>query len=259
MSDSRFKGLYLLSVAERISALERRGWLSAADAELLRQGRHVLSPAGADKMIENVVGVFAMPFAIAPNFIVNDQDYIVPMVVEEPSIVAATSNAARLARNSGGFTAECSESLLAGQVHVTSVDDPELALSRLDAASAELLERANAVHPRLVARGGGVREIEPRRLSLADGSTAIVVHLLVDTCDAMGANLVNTICEAVGLRVAQLCDGVPGLAILSNLTDRALVKAQVRYKPDDIATRDVAGNLVRDRIVLASEIASADP
>jgi len=259
LNDSRIKGLYRLSVVERIRTLQQLGWLSAADAELLRQGKHVLSTAAADKMIENVVGVFALPLAIAPNFLVNNRDYIVPMVVEEPSIVAATSNAARLARNTGGFTAECSESLLAGQVHVTGVDDPDAALSRLNAASAELIELANVVHPRLVARGGGVREVVPRSLLLEDGGADIVVHLLVDTCDAMGANLVNTICEAVAARVSEICGGEVGLAILSNLADRAVVTAQVRYQADDIASGDIAGALVRDRIVLASEIASADP
>jgi hydroxymethylglutaryl-CoA reductase len=139
LSDSRIKGLYRLSIAERIGTLQQQGWLSAADAELLRQGKHVLSPAVADRMIENVVGVFGLPMAIAPNFVVNNQDYIVPMVVEEPSIVAATSNAARLARSCGGFTATCSESLLVGQIHVTNVDNPESALSNLDAASVRVL------------------------------------------------------------------------------------------------------------------------
>ena len=259
LSDSRIKGLYRLSIAERIKALEQQGWLSATDAELLQQGKHVLSPAVADKMIENVVGVFGLPMAVAPNFVVNDQDYIVPMVVEEPSIVAATSNAARLARASGGFTASCSESLLVGQIHVTNVDDPDSTLSTLHAASAELLKRANAVHPRLVARGGGVREVVSRQIALDDGVTAIAVHILVDTCDAMGANLVNTICEAVAPQVAKLCGGEVALAILSNLADRALVSARVRYRPADLATSDTAGDLVRDRIVLASDIASADP
>ena len=259
LSDSRIKGLYRLSIAERIKELEQQGWLSAADAELLQQGKHVLSPAVADKMIENVVGVFGLPMAVAPNFVVNDQDHIVPMVVEEPSIVAATSNAARLARASGGFTASCSESLLIGQIHVTNVDDPDSALSTLNAASAELLKRANAVHPRLVARGGGVQEVVSRQIALDDEVTAIAVHILVDTCDAMGANLVNTICEAVASQVAELCGGEVALAILSNLADRALVSARVRYQPADLATSDITGDLVRDRIVLASDIASADP
>jgi len=119
LSKSRITGLYRLSVAERIDELLRLGCVSDADAELLRQGKHTLLTTTADKMIENVVGVFGLPFAIAPNFIVNGHDYIVPMVVEEPSIVAATSNAAKLARPTGGFESECAESLLIGQIHVS--------------------------------------------------------------------------------------------------------------------------------------------
>jgi hydroxymethylglutaryl-CoA reductase len=258
LSDSRISGLYRQTVAERIGELHRLGWLSAADAELLRQGRHVLSSAAADKIIENVIGVFGLPFAIAPNFIVNGRDYIVPMVVEEPSIVAATSNAARLARNSGGFESASDESLLAGQVHVTGIADVAAAVQALSEARQDLIARANAVHPRLVARGGGVREIEVRQLQLPDSSTVIAVHFLVDTCDAMGANLVNTICEMVAPRLAELCGGDVALRILSNLADRSLVTARVRYRPEDLAAAGFTGEAVRDRVVMASDIASVD-
>lgn len=259
MNDSRISGLYRLTVSERIDELQRRGWLSGADAEVLRQGRHVLSPQAADKLIENVVAVFGMPLAIAPNFVVNGRDYIVPMVVEEPSIVAGVSSAAGLARSAGGFTARCEESLLAGQVHVAGVTDVGMALEALDAQRQELVELANAVHPQLVERGGGVRGIELRQLILGDDSPMIAVHFLVDTCDAMGANLVNTICEAVAARIAELCGGDVALRILSNLTDRSLVSANVRYKLDDLAVSGFDADAVRDRIVLASDIASADP
>lgn len=259
MSKSRIKGFHRLSVAERIGELQRLGWLDAADAELLLQGKHVLSPAAADKIIENVVGVFALPFAIAPNFIINGRDTIVPMVVEEPSIVAATSNAARLARPCGGFSAECPESLLAGQVHVAGIANVENALSQLQQATSELLEIANAVHPRLVDRGGGVRDIETRLLDVADGKAIIAVHFLVDTCDTMGANLVNTICESLAPKIAELCGGQVALRILSNLADRALVTARVRYRLDDLASGKFDAATVRDGIVLASDIAVADP
>ena len=193
MSDSRLAGLYKLSVPERIDALRHAGWLSPGDADALKAGRQVLSATGADKIIENVIGVFGLPFAVAPNFQVNARDYMVPMVVEEPSIVAAVSGAARLFRRSGGFAAQCGESLLAGQVHVTGVADTAAALRRLEAEKHALLETANAVHPRLSARGGGVRDCEFRSLELPGGEPLICVHLLVDTVDAMGANLVNTI------------------------------------------------------------------
>jgi hydroxymethylglutaryl-CoA reductase len=239
--------------------MQRCGWLSAADAELLLQGRHVLSAAAADKIIENVIGVFGMPLAIAPNFIVNGHDCIVPMVVEEPSIVAGVSSAARLARATGGFEASCAESLLAGQVHITGMPDVEAALQSLASGRTELLALANSIHPRLAERGGGVRDIALRHLTLGDGSPLIAVDLLVDTCDAMGANLVNTICEAVAPRIAELGAGDVALRILSNLADRSLVTARVRFRLDDLAAAGFEAASVRDGIVLASDIAGADP
>ena len=256
MTDSRISGLYRQTVAERIDELERLDWLSASDAEILRQGRHVLIPAAADKIIENVVGVFGLPLAIATNFVVNGRDYLVPMVVEEPSIVAAASGAAKLARASGGFEAVCDEYLLVGQVHVTGVADIDAARAALQREKAGLIDAANAIHPRLVERGGGVQDIEIRLLELPG---AIAVHFLVDTCDAMGANLVNAICEAAAPRVAQLCGGDVALCILSNLADRSQVSATVHYRLSDLAVPGFSAAAVRDRIVAASDIASADP
>ena len=258
MSDSRITGLYRLSVAERIDELQRLGWLSGADAERLRQGRVALLPAIADRMIENVIGVYGLPFAIAPNFLVNGRDYIVPMVVEEPSIVAATSNAARIARITGGFASRCSESLLAGQVYVSDIRDVDAALERIGAAEEELLALCNAVHPRLTERGGGVREVEARQVELANGSRVLAIHLLADTRDAMGANLVNTICESIAPRIAELCGGNVALRILSNLADRSLVTCTVRYELGDLKSDDFEAELVRDQIILSSEIASVD-
>ena len=259
MSDSRIAGLYRLGIAERIDELQRLKWLSGADAERLRCGMATLSSATADRMIENVVGVYGLPFAIAPNFIVNGRDYIVPMVVEEPSIVAATSNAARTARTTGGFTSQCSESMLAGQIHVSDIDDVDLALERIAAAEEELLSRCNAVHPRLTERGGGAHEIDARHLELANGTDILAVHLLVDTCDAMGANLVNTICESVAPNIAELCGGNVALRILSNLADRSLVKCTVRYQLSDLRSDEFEADVVRDQIVMASDIAGVDP
>jgi hydroxymethylglutaryl-CoA reductase len=259
MSRSRLGGLHRRSVAERVAELERHGWLSATDAQLLQQGCFVLSAPSADKMIENVVGVFGLPFAVAPNFVVNGRDFLVPMVVEEPSIIAGTSNSARLAAKTGGFEAECTESLLTGQVHVTGIGDCDQAIAAIEAARDELLLQANSVHPRLVERGGGVRDIETHALQIAGGRAALGVHLLVDTCDAMGANLVNTVCEALAPRIAELCKGDVALRILSNLADRSLVTARVRYDIAALRTPMFDAQTVRDRIVAASDIASADP
>ncbi len=258
MSDSRISGFYKLSVDERISALQSRGWLSAADAAQLRAGRQVLSVTAADRIIENVVGVFGLPFAIAPNFLVDDREYIVPLVVEEPSIVAGLSDAARIARAGGGFRIERGDSLLIGQVHVTDMADIDTAVQSLHASRPALLAAANAVHPRLAERGGGVAGMELRTLSLPGGRPLLVVHLLVDTVDAMGANLVNTICEAVAPEIARLCGGHVALRILSNLADRALVTAAARFAVGDLARGPHDGAAVRDAIVLANDIARVD-
>ncbi len=259
MNDSPISGFYRLDIRQRIERLEQLGLLSAADAAQLREGRHVLLPAAADKIIENVIGVFGLPFAIAPNFVVNGTARLAPMVVEEPSIVAGLSFAAALARRSGGFEAACSESLLAGQVHLTNVSDADTAAARLGAARVELLAAANSVHPRLVARGGGVRDIEVRRLLLEDGTPALAVHLLVDTRDAMGANLVNTVCETIAPRIAEIGGGTVAMRILSNLADRSVVTARVGYPAEQLATGDLDGAAVRDAIVATSDIAAADP
>ena len=259
MSNSRISGLHDLTVAERINALDKLGWLSSADAELLKQGRYVLLPAAADTMVENVIGTFGLPLAIAPNFVVNGHDYIVPMVVEEPSVVAAVSGAAKLARASGGFETVSKESLLAGQVHVTGVVDTNAAIAALEKHRPELMELADNVHPSLVDRGGGVREVEARLLELPGGDPAIAIHFLVDTCEAMGANIVNSICESVAPRIGEICGGDVALRILSNLSDRSIVTARVNYRLEDLATSGFAAELVRDRIIMASDIASVDP
>ncbi len=258
MSDSRISGLHKLDVAARLDELARLGCLSPTDVELLKQGQQVLRAAAADKMVENVIGVFGLPLAIAPNFVVNGRDYIVPMVVEEPSVVAAVSNAAKLARPNG-FTAQCDDWLLAGQVHVTDMVDADKAFAALESRRQELIDAANAVHPRLADHGGGVRDIELKVLELDDGRTVIAVHILVATGDAMGANIVNTICESLAPRIGEICDGNIALRILSNLADRSVVTANVQYQLDALATTQFSGEQVRDRIIMASEIASADP
>jgi hydroxymethylglutaryl-CoA reductase len=250
MSDSRIPGFYKLPVADRVAQLEQRGWLSAADAASLLAGHHVLSVGAADRMVENVVGVFGLPMGVAPNFVVNGRDCIVPLVVEEPSIIAGLCSAASLARRSGGFEVDSANSLLMGQVHVTGMADADHAVAALESAKPGLLEAANAVHPRLVERGGGVRDIELRLFALPDGKPVVAAHVLVDTCDAMGANLVNSICEAIAPDIGALCEGDVALRILSNLADRSLFTARARF-----ALRDE----VRDAIIRTNDIALVDP
>ncbi len=259
MSNSRIPGLYRLTVGERIDELLSLGWLAESDAAALRQGRCVLSPVAADRIIENVIATFGLPLAIAANFLVNGRDYIVPLVVEEPSIVAALSSAARLARSSGGFEVDCDEALLTGQVHLANLPDVAAGKAAITSSKIKLLARANDVHPRLAARGGGVRDLEVHELELADGARTLVVHLLVDTCDAMGANLVNTICEAIAPELAELSGGKLAMSILSNLADRSLVTARVRYPLAELAESNERALAIRDAIVRADHIAHADP
>ena len=258
MRDSRISGLHKLTIAERVDELCKRGWLSSSDAERLKRGHYVLQPEAADRMVENVLATFGLPLAIATNFIVNERNYIVPMVVEEPSVVAAVSAAAKLA-GPEGFSATCNEALLAGQIHITEVADVAQAVTELQRCRDEILAAASAVHPGLARHGGGVRDIDIRTLTLPDGSAAIALHVLVDTGNAMGANIVNTICESIAPRVAEVCSGNIALRILSNLSDRSLVNASVSYRLKNLATSGFAAEEVRDRIVMASEIASADP
>ncbi len=257
MRNSRISGLQHLDIDTRLERLVDGDWLTAAEAMQLLQGHQVLRLAAADRMVENVIGVFGLPLAIAPNFVVNDRDYVVPMVVEEPSVVAALSNAARLARPAG-FAADCDEWLLAGQVHVTAIANINEAVANLEARKAELLQQANEVHPRLAGYGGGVRDLECRELSLGE-EKALAVHFLVDTGNAMGANIVNTICEAMAEDIAAICNGTVALRILSNLADRSLVRATVSYPVESLATGSIAGEEVRDRMIIASDIACADP
>ena len=257
---ARIPNFYKLSIAERIEALHQRGLLSDEDFEALQEGRQALSLAQADKMIENVVGVFGLPIGMGLNFLVNDKDYVVPLVVEEPSIVAALSSAAKLARAGGGFRVEASDPILIGQVQVVGCPHPSQARARLLQRREQILNLANSLHPKMVARGGGAEDIEvflhPTGGDLGD---MLVLHLLVNTCDAMGANLVNTMCEGVASLVEKITGGKVFLRILSNLHDRAMVRAQTRIPLDELARHGYDAEQVRDGIVVASEFARIDP
>ena len=258
MKDSRIGGLHTLTIGERIDLLEQRGWLSATDAKALRNGRQVLRPAAADRMVENTLATFGLPLAIAPNFIVNGRACIVPMVIEEPSVVAGLAAAAKLALPDG-FIVISEPALLAGQIHITGVKDCAVAITALQQRRKEILALADAVHPGLARHGGGARDIEIRSLDLPNGETVIALHILVATGNAMGANIVNTICESLAPRIAGICGGDVALRILSNLADRSLVTAKVRYRLEALATSGFSAERVRDRIIMASNIAYADP
>jgi hydroxymethylglutaryl-CoA reductase len=256
---SRFPAFYKLSVSDRVRIIHERGWVSAEDYQSLVSGEHTLKIHKADKMIENVVGVMGLPVGLGLNFLVNGRDYIVPLVVEEPSIVAALSSAAKVVRGVGGFKVESTEPILIGQVQVVDVPHLAHAKSALMQRKAEILNLANSLHPQMVARGGGAQDLEVHTHARAEGGDMLVVHLLVDTRDAMGANLVNTMCEGIASLVETMTGGRVFLRILSNLTDRAMVRARCVIPAENLTGKGYAGEEVRDGIILANEFASIDP
>jgi hydroxymethylglutaryl-CoA reductase len=257
---SRIPNFFRMSIEERLRALHARGLLSDEDLGRLQSGDHRLNIQTADRMIENVVGVMGLPLGIGLNFLINGRDYLIPLCVEEPSIVAGLCGAARTARLSGGFRASFTAPILIGQVQVVGMPDPDAAVAALEANREAILSLANSLHPKMVARGGGTRDIEVfRHHAPVSDQPMVVVHLLVDTRDAMGANMINSVCEGVASLVETLTGGTVFLRILSNLTDRALVKAQVRIPVKNLEGRGYAGDKVRDGIILANDLALVDP
>ena len=260
MDRSRIPQFYKLSIAERMRAVRDRGIVTGEDYATLASGDHTLKIEHADKMIENVIGVMGLPVGLGLNFLVNGREYVVPMVVEEPSIVAAISSAAKVVRRAGGFEASSQKPLLIGQIQVVDVPHPSQARAALLQRKQEVLNLANSLHPKMVARGGGAEDLEVIiHPGAAQGRDMVVVHLLVNTCDAMGANLVNTMCEGVASLVETITDGKVFLRILSNLTDRAMVWAKATIPTEFLAGKGYRGEQVRDGIVLASDFAATDP
>jgi hydroxymethylglutaryl-CoA reductase len=256
---SRLPGFYRLPIHERRAEIASQAGVDLGELERAVSSGG-LDAETADKLVENVLGLYALPFGIALNVRINGHDRLVPMVIEEPSVVAAASNAAKMVRSAGGFSAEMLESLMVTQVQLFDVPDPAGAVARLEAASDELLSMGARAVPQLVERGGGPRHIEVRDL----GQRCIVVHVLCDCCDAMGANLVNSVAEAVGPRVAELGGGKLGLRILTNLCDRRRVRVTCRVHAKDLTVSsadngDIAGSEVIDGIVEASRFAELDP
>lgn len=260
LPSSRIPNFFRMPVNDRIAALHERGLLNASDVAQLVSAQHQLTVKVADKMIENVVGVFGLPMGVALNFLINNKDYVVPLVVEEPSIVAGLSGAARMARLGGGYTATASDPILIGQVQSVLNENPEQAMATLLEHKDEILALANSLHPKMVARGGGAIDIEVfHHHAEQDGRHMVVLHLLVNTCDAMGANLVNTMCEGIAGLVESLTGGQVFLRILSNLTDRAIARAKVVIPTANLEGKGYSGEQVRDGIILANDLALADP
>jgi hydroxymethylglutaryl-CoA reductase len=252
---SRLSGFYQKSVTERAAIVAHWAELTPAEQNILTES---LSVAQADKMVENVVGRYSLPFGIGVNFLINGRDYLIPMVIEEPSVVAAVSFAARLAREGGGFRTGSTEPVMIAQVQLIEIPNTAQAVSRIFAAKAELLALADT-SPTIRELGGGPLAIEVHHFPQTPTGPMVIVHLFFDTRDAMGANAINTAAETIAPTLEKLSGGRALLRILSNLTDQRRAWAEVSIPADTFTTEDYPGAQVIADIAHANAFAVVDP
>ncbi len=252
---SRLSGLYQKSVAERVAIVADWADLSSDEIAVLQNG---LSVAQADKMVENVIGRYSLPLGIAANFRINERDYLVPMVVEEPSVIAAVSYAAKLARTGGGFRTGSTEPIMIAQVQLLGISDPQAAESAILREKAALLALADT-SPTIASLGGGPVDIEVYHFSETPTVPMMVVHLLFDARDAMGANAVNTAAETIAPALERITGGTALLRILSNLTDRRCAWAEVTIPAGSFSNIHHPGEEVMESIAHANAFAVVDP
>jgi len=252
-TESALSGFYKLPIAERVKVLQDRAGLTPEEAELYLTPGRGLALEQADRIIENVVGVFPLPLGVAVNFLINGRDCLVPMAIEEPSVVAAASHAAKLARPGGGFHASTTQPIMIGQIQVVDLPDPYSAAHRVLLSEKTLLEKANALDPMLVNAGGGARHVQARVIETLAGKM-LIVELLVDCRDAMGANAVNTMAEALAPEIERLTGGTVLLRIISNLAVHRLARAHAVWTKEALGGEDVV-----DRILKAYAFGAADP
>ncbi len=263
MSDSmdkrrsaRLSGFYTKPLTERRATVSEWAGLNDREVGALSGG---LSAEMADRMVENAVGVFALPFGIGVNLLINRRDYLAPMVVEEPSVIAAVGNAARLARAGGGFQTGSTPSVMIGQVQLLDVPDMVSAETAIIGAESALGDLVDSLLPSMVTRGGGFRGVEVRPLPDTPAGPMLIVHLLIDCVDAMGANVVNTAAEAAAPLLETLTGGRANLRILSNLTDKRRAWAECHIPVSAFAASATEGHSVAKGIVEANAFAWADP
>ena len=260
VENSRLKGFYRLSVSERRELLRDLAGLSDEQVEAWAQTGE-LSESAADRIIENVVGTLALPVGVATNFIIDDEHYLVPFALEEPSVVAAASNIAKRCHAKGGFVSDNTDPIMIGQIQVVECADAEASKQAVLDAKDELIERCNEVDPILVRFGGGCKDLEARVLDTESGQM-VIVHILVDCRDAMGANAVNTMAETIAPRVEALTGGTVILRIISNLAVHRLARVSATFTAAELSdTGDdaEAGGKVIDGIIQAYHFAKADP
>ena len=249
---SRIPGFYKLSPAERLKKVQEFAELTDEEVALL-QKEGALSIETADRMVENVIGTYQIPIGIAVNFLINGKEYLIPMANEEPSTIAAASNAARFTRSGGGIFTSSTGPLMFSQIQLVGVKDASYTRLLLYERKEEILKIANAQDPVLVQLGGGARDVEIRTLKTEIGEM-VIIHLIVDTRDAMGANAVNTMAEALAPTIEEWTGGKVYLRIVSNLADKRLVRARTR-----VTKEALGGEEVVEGIIAAYAFAAADP
>ncbi|WP_129670844.1 hydroxymethylglutaryl-CoA reductase, degradative [Candidatus Chloroploca sp. Khr17] len=257
--NSRLQGFYQLNPFERLQMVKSFDGLCEEDLRVLHGGHGTLTIERADKMIENVVGTYNLPLGIATNFLINGRDHLIPMVVEEPSIVAGASYAARMVREGGGFATNSTDPVMIGQIQIVGVAAPQSARHDIFTRKEEILAIANAQSRSLVGLGGGARDLEVNLHATSPMGPMMVVHLLVDTRDAMGANAINSMCEAVAPLIEQITGGRVYLRILSNLSDRRLARARCVVPTRALERDGLSGEEVAEGIMWAYAFAAVDP
>ena len=251
MADSSIPKFFEKSREERIDIVGKFSGLSKEEIEILKNSEGGISFDKADKMVENAIGTFSLPLGIATNFRINNKDYLIPMVIEEPSVIAAASKAAKIARIHGGFNVQADESYSIGQIQVVNVD-VKRATEKIMKSSKEILEIANTKSKTLSSMGKGAKEVTCREVKTDSGSM-LIVELLIDVGDAMGANVTNTMCEALAPMIEKLTEGNVILRILSNYSTRRMVKASAVFDKEAIG-----GIKVVENIILAYQFAAND-
>lgn len=234
--------LHRMSREERIACVRSECKLNDEEIELLNK---ILDKEISERLVENVIGCHSLPFGIAANFLINGKDYLIPMVIEESSVIAAASNGAKHARELGGFTASCSDFLTVGQIQLVGVKNPKIATKKIFAEESEIFKIANDAMPGIVERGGGMRKVETKIFKTSRGQH-LVVYIYIDCCDAMGANTTNTVCEKLAPYLADLTGGQYRLRIISNFAAEKVVTASAKFKVD----REIAEGIL-DAVALA--------
>jgi hydroxymethylglutaryl-CoA reductase len=256
--NSRLSGFYKHNLDERLALIQ--SWAALTEEELdALKGLRGLDSGTASHMIENGIGIYGLPLGIATNFLINGKDYLIPMVIEEPSVLAAVSSAARLIRAGGGFTTSSDEPVMIGQIQVLDLANLESATQNILAEKANLLAEVNRIGGSIVRHGGGARDLEVRPIPQTSAGPMLIIHLLYDTRDAMGANAINTAVEHLAPQIEAITGGRVNLRILSNLTDQRKARAEGMIPAELLKTEELSGAQVIDQIVEAGVFAEVDP